>query len=861
MGAVAGFFGIMLLMLLAYAAYLFPSVPGGNTIREATSGVPSTVVDVRGREISTFDPLNREWVTLDSIPEHVVQALLVTEDRRFYEHGGLDIRRTFAAVGRSARGDTQGGSTITQQLARNLFPEEIGRSTTIGRKLKEMIAAVRIERSNSKEQILESYLNTVPFLYNAFGLERAAQTYFSKSAQQLTVSEGAVLVAMLKGTSSYNPVRNPERALERRNLVISLMAQHGMLDADEAQSIREQDLGLNFDRARATQSRAPHFTQHLQSILGDWAQRRGYNLHTSGLVIHTTLDLDLQTAAEEAVRRHGERLQGVADRVWTTAAFDRLYARNPAMVERHLRQTESYRLAIAGGESHQAAIQRLRSDEEALAQVRAGQTRVEAGLVAIDPREGHVRAWVGSRNYFTSEYDRVAVSRRQPGSAFKPVVYAAALRSGFSPMDRFPDEVMTFQLDGGRQSWTPTNVGGATGQMMTLTDALVHSKNTITAQLMQQVGPRRVAALGREMGISESTLDPVPALSLGSSAVTLLEMTNVYATLAADGYEREPTLVTRIEDRNGRVLEQFTPRSRQALPARTARTVVDMLRGVITRGTGTGVLQYGLSNYDLAGKTGTSQNGADGWFVMMHPELVAGAWVGFNDPAVTFGASGFGQGSRTALPIVGDFFGRSRRWISASARFPDSPQYGPSEYQMASADADSLGLEDSGSFLGRARGWFSDRFGGADAEAEMERRRVERERFLEELERRQQPAESQDPATRRIEDERAAAEVERQRQEAEQEWFERERQREAERARMQGREPAPTPQTREPAPTPQQREPQPRAPQPRSTQPQPRERDPAPQPTRPIQPIEPTPPAEVDGGGSSTTTPTRRGGW
>jgi penicillin-binding protein 1A len=698
------FVGGLGLGVFVYALALIPSTPNALELQEAATARPSVVLAAGGEHLTQYEDAFQEWVPLDSIPQHVVDALVATEDRRFYEHGGVDVLRSAAALFHTLRGETQGGSTITQQLSRNLFPEEIGRKGTFTRKLKEIIAALKIEGRHTKRDVLEAYLNTVPFIYNATGFQRAALTYFQKPASALTVEEGALLVGMLKGTSYYDPVRNPERARERRNLVLGLMAEQGTLSPAVADSLQATGLGLNFRRLPANESLAPHFTALVRARMDAWADERNYDLERDGLVIRTTLDLGLQRAAQAAVEAQGARLQAVADVEWSRRGmpslgsldayvgyrdrvdpFGYFWGRQGAVVRDHARRTAAFEALRERGMSEAEALDALLADGALMDSLRAVVTRLETGFVALDPATGDVKAYVGSRDFTRDEYDHVAVAQRQPGSTFKPFVYAAALQRGFSPTDRLTDQAVEVDLGNGR-TWRPTNAGSISGAELTLADALAYSKNTITVQLMQELGPGRVALVARRMGIADSELDLVPSLALGTSPVTLLELVSAYGTIANDGERRVPRLVTRVETADGRVLDTFGPQGGPALTHRDARTLLDMLRGVIQRGTGQGVRAWGVRG-DLAGKTGTTQGNADGWFVLMHPQLVAGAWVGFNDQRVTFRSTYWGQGGHNALHVVGDFFRRAGGRLDPGARFPDPPQYRqPLDFDFAAAD-------------------------------------------------------------------------------------------------------------------------------------------------------------------------------
>ncbi len=606
-------------LALLYVLVLVPFTPSIGDLRKAKSELPSVLLAQDGTVLAEYTRINRSWVPLDKIAPSVVNALIATEDRRFYEHHGIDFRRTAGAVLNTLSGDLQGGSTITQQLARNLYPDEIGRATSVTRKVKEAITAFKIEAVYSKREILETYLNTVPFLYNAFGIEMAARTYFDKSAKDLDELESATLIGMLKGTSYYNPVQNPERARERRNLVLAQMVKDGTLDAARLDVLVKRPLKLEFERQLVQLGPAPHVAQRLRKWLNEWADDKGYDVESDGLRLVTTIDARIQKAANLALAKQMAQLQKLAD-----------------------------------------------------ARVKPGHERVvlQAGFLALDPRDGAVRAWVGSRDFSTEQFDHVLQARRQPGSTFKPFVYGAAFMQGISPSDTLIDEPVAIPQGGG-DVWTPSDATPPTGLPTTLADGLAYSKNTITAQLMQKVGPARVAQLAQALGVRQSKLDLVPSLALGTSPVTLIEMVTAYGSIANGGNYIAPVLVLRVEDRNGQVLQQFAPAKppEVAMPRAAALTLVNVMRGVIDEGTGAAIRQrYGIQA-DVAGKTGTTQDNTDGWFIMMSPQLVAGARVGFNDNSVTMG--NWGQGARSALPMVGEVFQQAfrGRWIDPKVEF------------------------------------------------------------------------------------------------------------------------------------------------------------------------------------------------
>jgi penicillin-binding protein 1A len=662
-------------LLLVYVLLLIPFTPSTSDLAKAKIATPSLVMSVDGQELAAFQRVNRGWVKLADISPNAINALIATEDRRFYEHHGLDFKRTASAALQTLTGDRQGGSTITQQLARNLYPEEIGRSMSITRKIKEAITAFKIEAVYSKDEILETYLNTVPFLYNAFGIEMAARTYFDKSASTLNLLESATLVGMLKGTSYYNPVLNPERALSRRNIVLAQMVKSGTLKALEFEKLKKIPLKIEFERQSDATGPAAHVAQQLKRWLIDWADRNDYNIYADGLVLRTSIDSRLQAMANRAVTQQGDKLQKNADAEWSPSW--RAKAGNGerrSLVLDYVRASSEYKAERAAGASAEQALASLIANPAFMQQLQKDKTRLQAGFMALDPRNGHVMAWVGSRNYGDDQFDHVQQAKRQPGSTFKPFVYAAAFENGALPSDRLMDLGLEITLSDG-SFWRPSDGGGPSGLPMSLRQGLMYSKNVITAQVMQSVGPAHVAKLARDMGVRQSKLDEVPSLALGTSPVTLKEMVSAYGTLANEGKYIEPLLVLQVLDRKGRVLESFEPKPpEQALPITVAQTLLDVMRGVINQGTGTAIRSFFGIEADVAGKTGTTQSNTDGWFILMQPQLVAGAWVGFNDNRVTMSA-GWGQGARSALPIVGDFFRQAIRekLIDPAVRF-SAPQ-------------------------------------------------------------------------------------------------------------------------------------------------------------------------------------------
>nr|WP_246025047.1 transglycosylase domain-containing protein [Paraburkholderia dinghuensis] len=654
-------------LVVLYVLVLIPFTPGIGDIRKARVDKPAQILSADGKLLAEFKPSNREWVPLNEISPYMVDALVSTEDHRFYEHHGIDFKRTAGAALRTFSGDRQGGSTITQQLARNLYPDEIGRAPTLTRKIKEAITAFKIEAVYSKQQILETYLNTVPFLYNAYGIEMAARTYFGVSADQLDILQSATLTGMLKGNAYYNPVLNPERALARRNTVLGQMVKYGKLTPAQYATLSKKPLGIDFERQTEPPGPAPHFAQQLRRWLIAWADRNDYNVYSDGLVVRTTIDARLQSMATAALTQHANQLQGIANGAWS--GRNGCNAGND-LFRTFMRETPDYKAARDAGANDQDALKHLASDHAFMRGLCKTKTEVQAGFLAIDPRNGQIKAWVGSRDFTDEPYDHVQQARRQPGSTFKPFVYGAAFANGAKPTDTFIDQPVEIPVKG-EEIWRPDDAEAPTNKPMTLRDGIAWSRNRITAQLMMQVGPDKVARLARAMGVRDSQLDPVPSLALGTSPVTLKEMVSAYSTIANDGEYIEPRMVTSIEDSKGNVLAEFASASPQrALSASADRTLIDVMRDVVNRGTGSSIRSRFGIRADVAGKTGTTQGNTDGWFVLMSPQLVAGSWVGFDDGRVTLDDY-WGQGARSALPIVGDFFQRAlrARVVDLRARF------------------------------------------------------------------------------------------------------------------------------------------------------------------------------------------------
>lgn len=674
--AIVGFIGLVVLGI--YFLTFSGQLPDISEIDNPRFQLATVAYTSDGLELQRYARQNRSWVAYENISPTVIDALVATEDHRFRSHWGIDLVRTFAIPYHVLRGNPQGGSTLSQQLARNLYNDQIGRKVTVERKLKEMVTAVQLERRYSKNEIIEMYLNTVEFSNNAFGIDAAARTIFGKDPMLLDTLESATLVGMQKAITRYNPIRNPENSRKRRNVVLGQMIKHNILPASYLDEVREKQVETRFVSSEITEGIAPHASEAVRQWLNDFCKTSGCDPYADGLTVYTTIDSRIQNMAADALKRQMDGLQAVVDYEWSRAGgyevghsiddylklteytpFDYFWKSNKELVQSFVRETPRYKKLRKGGKSDSDVLVALRGDETFMDSLKATKTRLEAGLVSIDPNTGHIRSWVGGRDLAVDWYDHVALAKRQPGSTFKPFVYTAAIDNGYSPYHMLRDTVFTYVDEAGNE-WSPENMGSTgSGDMLTLREGLAQSNNIITGQLVIRIGAKATAQYARLMGV-ESKLDEVPALALGVSDVTLLEMTSAFSTLAHRGLYNQPTIVTRVEDKYGIVIYEATRAPAEALSERTAVIMTDMLRGVIKEGTGRRLnSQFGLGAFDIAGKTGTTQNNGDGWFIAMHPELVTGAWVGFNDRRVNFRSDWWGQGAHNALLIVGDFLSQA----------------------------------------------------------------------------------------------------------------------------------------------------------------------------------------------------------
>jgi len=685
---------IMLVFLLVWSG-LFGRLPGKAELRAVENPVASEVYSADSVLLGRYFIQERSNISFQAIPAHVVDAIIATEDIRFYSHSGIDSRSIGRVIVKSLllqNESSGGGSTITQQLAKNLYPrKQYWMFSLLINKFREMIIASRLEKVYDKDAILTLYLNTIPFGDNTFGLEAAAQRFFSVPTKALSVIDAAVLVGMLKATRSYNPRIYPEQSLRRRNVVLAQMKKYGMLNPSDADSLINLPIVLKYNKITHHSGLAPYFREHVRSEVLKWVTQynetngTNINLYTDGLKIYTTIDSRLQRYAEVAMKRQMSETQKKFLQQWTNREP---WKQDKTMLDDIIRKSERYQKLKQSGVAHTEILEVMNTpmlmnvftwegEKEitmsAVDSIKHYLSFLNAGVLAIDPANGAVRVWVGGINHHFFQYDHVREStKRQVGSTFKPIVYAAALEQGIDPCDYITSERITYA---DKENWSPENSDGNYDLKYSLTGALVKSVNTVSVQVLEKAGIDNTIQLARNMGIT-SAITPVPSIALGTPSISMMEMVSAYACFVNRGKATKPYFITAISTRDNKVMETFkSPESQQALSAESATLMVHMLRRAVDEGTGSGLrTRFALTN-DIAGKTGTTQSNTDGWFIAMTPKLVIGAWVGADDPRIRFRSTTLGQGAATALPIVGDFLRQasSDRDLNSitRARFPE----------------------------------------------------------------------------------------------------------------------------------------------------------------------------------------------
>ena len=677
-------FGSILLFVILFffcvAKGLFGTMPTFDELENPRTNLATEIISADGKILGTYYIENRSNVRYAELSHYMPEALISIEDERFTEHSGIDERALFrVAFGVITGRKKGGGSTITQQLAKNLFPrgENLSKPKLVLRKFQEWITATKLEHNYSKEEIVAMYLNTVAFGHNAFGIRSAASTFFDKKPSEMTIEECALMAGVVNAPTRYSPVRNPESSLNRRNLVLKKMAENGYITQAECDSISLIPLDMShFNIKDHNSGQATYFREFLRGELNEWAKNttradgQPYNIYRDGLRIYTTIDSRMQHYAEEAVKEFmGNELQPMFYNHWKghkNAPFSNLTADQiDGLLETSMKRTDRYRILKNSGmplDSIKANFERpvpmtifswkgpIDTVMSPMDSIRYYKWFLQASLISIESHTGHVKAYVGGLDYRFFKYDHVTQARRQVGSTFKPFLYSLAMQEGeYTPCTRIPNIKYNIQLEDGRV-WSPGNSGGAVGEEITLKYALAQSNNWISAYLMNQFGPNAVIAQARRMGV-ESPIDAVPAICLGVCDLKLIEMVGAMSTFANQGVYIKPMFITRIEDKNGNVIQRFSPEESEAMSELTAYKMVELMKGVVQSGTGIRLRSlYGFNN-PIAGKTGTTQKNSDGWFMGITPDLTTGVWVGAEDRSVHFRSTKLGQGSHTALPI------------------------------------------------------------------------------------------------------------------------------------------------------------------------------------------------------------------
>lgn len=689
--------------------WLFGKSPALRGIFNPPQSVASEIISTDGQIIGKYSDENRKLVQYKDISPELINTLISTEDQCFYKHFGIDIQGLFAAFYDTLHGNARGASTITQQLVKNMYKTRSQYSTgllgglpglrLLIEKTKEWTAACKIELFYSKKEILTMYLNTVSFSSNAYGIHTAAKTYFGTTPDKLDYEQSAVLVGLLKATTTYNPYLNPERSKERRNVVLQQLADNKFITQQMSDHLQSLPLTINYGAEKQNTGIALYFRDHLARFLEKWGKAKGYDIYADGLKIYVTIDSRMQKYAEEAVQKQMAQIQSRFSEYWSgenpwryinanelqqfinkfakrTKIYKELqvkYNNNQDSINKHLKQRRKIRVFDYNEKGYKEV------EMSPLEYIRYMNQFLHCGFVVMEPDTKYVKAWVGDVSYDYWQYDKVAQSKRQPGSAFKLFVYAAAMIAGKSPCDTFIDKPVIYKYDGG--AWKPKNANGTYGGYpITFKAAFARSVNTIAAQVAQEVGVSNVAKCARMMGV-QSKLVELPSLCLGSSPVSLLELVNAYGTIAAEGMYHSPVIVTRIEDSSGKRIYEADAKQERVISYENSFLMTELLKGGVTEpgGTSRALRNWDLLrwNTDFGGKTGTSSNYSDAWYIGVTPKLVGGAWVGADKRSAKFSSSGLGQGSRAALPVFAMFMEKvlsDENFAHYRAKFPTEPK-------------------------------------------------------------------------------------------------------------------------------------------------------------------------------------------
>ena len=681
-----GFSFIVLVFLLASRGFL-GVLPTFEELENPENNLATEVISSDGKTLGKYAAENRTPIKYKDLPNNIVEALIATEDERFYEHSGIDFRGTARAVLKPGSG---GASTITQQLARMLFTGRKSRNKIkrVLQKVKEWVVATKLERQYTKKEIIAMYLNKYDFLNQAVGIRSAARIYFGKEPKELLIEESAMLVGMLKNSSLYNPLRRAEKVKQRRNVVLKQMNRNEFISLKEKDSLQQLALGLDIHKEGHSDGTATYFRSHLQKIMRKWVQENPkpngeqYNIFRDGLRLYVTVDSRMQQYAEEAIQEHMSNLQSYFFKEQknneTAPFYDLEKTEIDKIIERAKKNSDRYKRLKTTGKSKKEInkifnkkikmrVFSWKGDRDTIMSpidsIKYYKHFLRSGLLSIEPQTGHIKAWVGGIDNKYFKYDAVAQQKRQVGSTFKPFVYATAINQlKLSPCEEFPNTPYTIPKGkyGIPEEWSPRNSGEKYGGMMTLKQGLAGSVNTMSARLIDMVSPKNVARLAMSAGL-KSKIRANPSIALGAVDLSLIEMVGAYATFANKGLRVSPMILTRIEDKNGTVLQEFTPETKEVLSEESAYVVLDLLKGVTQSGSGVRLrlpwekpkyvtgYPYEFTN-PIAGKTGTTQNQSDGWFIGIVPNLATGVWTGGEDRSTHFEEIAKGQGATMSLP-------------------------------------------------------------------------------------------------------------------------------------------------------------------------------------------------------------------
>ncbi|HSQ75214.1 MAG TPA: PBP1A family penicillin-binding protein [Bacteroidota bacterium] len=644
----------LLLILAAYGYYLFSGLPGLEKIENPSPELATRVFSADGEVLDNFFVKNRSQVSLKEIPLIVQHALIATEDKDFYSHWGVDAIRFIKAQIKNTLSlwkRREGASTITQQLSRNLYlgHDDKNAFDTVTRKIREFITAIQLERNFTKEEILEFYLNVVYFGRGSYGIASAAQQLFGKTPAELSLPEAAMLIALVKGPAYYDPVNHPDRAIARRNIVLSQMLKYGYISKELADKSKEEPIQLRSADEFARAGIAPHFVEHIRQQLSEKAEKYGFDVYRDGIAVYTTLDSRMQRHANRAVEEHLAPYQALFDKQWS---WSREREALSFVIDQSIRTSPMYRKAPTARE-RDSIYQALKNDKPWLDSMMRVAQQIEVGFIAVDPTSGGMLALVGGANFRSFKYglNHVTQIRRQVGSAFKPFVYTVAVDNGYGPTTELLNQPVTIMMPDGKR-WTPSNSDMSFGGKSTMREAIKRSINLVAVRAIEEIAPiNRVIEYAKRMGIS-SPLPPYASLALGAGDVSPLEMASAFGVFANHGVYVEPVSILRIEDKDGNVIEENYPLQREVLSEQTAFIMTSMLEGVVNGGTGSHVRDF--FQLPAAGKTGTTSEFADAWFVGYTPAISAAVWVGFDNKSVRF-KTWDGQGGRAAAPIWGRF--------------------------------------------------------------------------------------------------------------------------------------------------------------------------------------------------------------